>query len=1171
MTGSEEFANIIYFLKRQMRGYLKATGWVFKLQAETTTVGRHRDCDLCLLNEGVEEHHARIVWSKSERCFVLSDLNTSHGTYVNDCCIHNAAVRLTPGDELSFGCGGSIYQLAIDSPPMLRPPPIHNRTASQNSHQLIEEPPLTSYPSSPFSQLPLLPGSPSVPIAWVSRGSSITPRPPDRQRAATVGAKWTGQSNLSKQHVTSSRIWTGPIGRGPIQRTDAMASQSSQALQHLLQEKEERLLRQEDQVRRLVVFESESQRKDGVIAGLRDEVSALRHQLTMSQQTDHDIKHRLLNMERDINDKREQIELVKEQMIELQKCSSEVIRQSVTERDLKISNIRGQMERLKRENRNSTGLITSLQRDLASREKQALKLASEVDRLRQEIRRKDIQLGSTATKISTMSKKHQEELLNHANEAMTLKKSIEKLEDTLREKQRLLEHQTTEKDLLYNRLKMKFEEQASMLAEYETQRHSQQERSKAELELVQAQVKHFRDQLLLMLSPESSDSTSCAALSDQQVLQQLAEFLGEKERLKNKLEESERGLLEALAEHKMAAEDSEKLKSRLETCQELCSADALKKAMTSLQEESVSPALAWVQASVLSIMATHLMLLQSATQALLKSGIDVSHTTEGVLNGITTMVNEHQRNKVELQHLKVHLENLQEREANSTELQVHLRITREELEQHKKQMVVKQHDLEKELEEKKGELEEMKGELEEKKGELETVRQAQTTLQQEVQTQEASWHAMLEETGRREEKWQSEVQKALERGSEEERERYRVREVEYREQVRQHAHTIVALEKSLVQSTRTAQELKQERDTLIGQLRALELKSRTSVRSPSPLEARALQAPQASEANTTSRADLAQSQLEMHSQGDIIEALSRDLASANSRITDLTGELSEKQKMELEQLKALVVDQRVQLSMLTQKLMLMSQLIEQKGEELQKVRDELRLCQVDLEKRLTAEREMKDKRANPRQPDITPQTKNGWPHPGEFRGETLDHSSRLDLSDALDLSERTYLDLARALCKALELSEGQLEGCMPLQHLSQEERARLGSLRHTDLDLLLSRVALQQSHAERLENLLQQEHREMTALRESQAADQEHQARLDILKNKLEAESQESSLLHKALLHTQNSKAVKNHKAVSVKRVQKKSGQKTSTDSSICTEANDKVHFNCERWNLRPV
>ncbi|XP_041726284.2 forkhead-associated domain-containing protein 1 isoform X2 [Coregonus clupeaformis] len=1231
-----------------MRGYLKTTGWVFKLQAETTTVGTHRDCDLCLQNGGVEEHHAIIEWSKSEPCFVLSDLNSAHGTYVNDCRIHNAAVRLTPGDELHFGYGGSTYQLAVESPSMLPCPPMNNRTACQKSLQLKEEPPLAPSPSSPSSQLPLLPGNTSVPVAWVWGGSSVTPHPPSRARPASAGAKRTGQSNPSEQQGTTScrpGSWTGHTGSGPPQRTGAMASQSSQTMQHLLQEKEERLLRLGDENSRLAVFESESQRKDRVIAGLRDETSALRHQLTQSQQTDQEIKHRLLSLERDINDKREQIERLKEQMVELQRGSSEVFRHTVTERDLKMSNLRGQMERLKRESSTASGLVRSLQRDLSSREKQALKLASEVDRLRQDIRHKDIQLGATATKFSKIIKKHQEELLNHEHEVITLKKNNERLEVTLRDKQRLLEHQTTERDSLKNRLEKKIGEQASMLAESEAERHTQQEKSKAELELVQAQIEHLRDQLLMMLPTEPSDSISHDALSDQQVLEQVAELLGERESLMSKVEELEGQLKEVRTEQERAAEDTERLKSRLETCQEACSANALEKSMTSLQEESVSPALAWVQASVLSIMATQLPLLHSATQALLEAGIDASHPTEGVLSGIRTLVNEHQGYKVELQRLKVDLEELQERDAKSRELQEILSITREELVQQRQQMTVAQH-----------EEEARQKELEELNGELEALRQAQTTLQQEAQTQEAECCTRLEEAGRREEEWQDKVKEALEKGAEEERERYGVWEAEYREQVRQHAHTIVALEQRWVQSRQRAQEVEEEREVLIGQLRALEgsLESSRPVRSTSPLETQTKQAPEVAALEgiiTSLRADLAQSQLETCSQGDLIVALSHDLAAANARITDMTGELSEQQKLELEQLKALVVDQRVQLSTLTQKLMLMSQLVEQKGEELEKVRDELRLCQVDLEKRLRAKREMKEQRTNPEQTQpvhysvvtcIPPHTKDmatvtapgelakqgskcrgyrheeviqhqrealsemrarigaleqtwplkcftqqgapkkqagneagklstqksavsGWPLPGALGEETLERTARLDLSDALDLSERTYLDLARALCEALELSEGQLQGCVSLQHLPQEERASLYSLRHADLELLRSRMALQHSQAQRRESLLQQQHREMTTLRESQAEGQQLQASLDTLRAELETESQESSLLREALRRTQsrleqeidlNTRAVKSRKAVSVERIQRRSG-KTASHSCVRTEAGD--------------
>lgn len=66
-------------------------------------------------NSGVDECHATIDWCEVDRCYLIRDLNSAHGTYVNDCRIHNATVRLSPGDQLHFGYGGSTYELCIDS------------------------------------------------------------------------------------------------------------------------------------------------------------------------------------------------------------------------------------------------------------------------------------------------------------------------------------------------------------------------------------------------------------------------------------------------------------------------------------------------------------------------------------------------------------------------------------------------------------------------------------------------------------------------------------------------------------------------------------------------------------------------------------------------------------------------------------------------------------------------------------------------------------------------------------------------------------------------------------------------------------------------------------------------------------------------------------------------
>lgn len=60
---------------------------------------------LLLQCSNVERQHAVIEYDESESCFVVQDLNSAHGTYVNECRVQNAAVKLAPGDVIRFGYG----------------------------------------------------------------------------------------------------------------------------------------------------------------------------------------------------------------------------------------------------------------------------------------------------------------------------------------------------------------------------------------------------------------------------------------------------------------------------------------------------------------------------------------------------------------------------------------------------------------------------------------------------------------------------------------------------------------------------------------------------------------------------------------------------------------------------------------------------------------------------------------------------------------------------------------------------------------------------------------------------------------------------------------------------------------------------------------------------------
>lgn len=71
----------------------------------------------CIQSAEVDSQHAVIDYSETDGYFVLQDLNSSRGTFVNDCRVHNAAVRLASGDTIRFGISGPVYTFLTDTAP----------------------------------------------------------------------------------------------------------------------------------------------------------------------------------------------------------------------------------------------------------------------------------------------------------------------------------------------------------------------------------------------------------------------------------------------------------------------------------------------------------------------------------------------------------------------------------------------------------------------------------------------------------------------------------------------------------------------------------------------------------------------------------------------------------------------------------------------------------------------------------------------------------------------------------------------------------------------------------------------------------------------------------------------------------------------------------------------
>lgn len=92
---------------------------------------------------------------------------------------------------------------------------------------------------------------------------------------------------------------------------------------------------------------------------------------------------------------------------------------------------------------------------------------------------------------------------------------------------------------------------------------------------------------------------------------------------------------------------------------------------------------------------------------------------------------------------------------------------------------------------------------------------------------------------------------------------------------------------------------------------------------------------------TFPRREAAQAKKEAESQGDVVQALRRDLAGAAARMSDMAGELSDKQKQKLEQYEERIRDQDSELEGQRKQLMQLSALVDEQQKEINSREDKL--------------------------------------------------------------------------------------------------------------------------------------------------------------------------------------------------------------------------------------
>ncbi|TKC35916.1 hypothetical protein EI555_020736, partial [Monodon monoceros] len=361
----------------------------------------------------IDNHHALIEYNEAESSFVLQDFNSRNGTFVNECHIQNVAVKLLPGDILRFGSGGLTYELVIENPASV------------------------SFPWRPVS------ASGKMFSFVVDRAA---------HRVPIIKQVWTNAMELSEQSVAEEIPGAG-FSREIFVDQDLA--------QH---DKDEIILLLGKEVSRLSDFELESKYKDTVIASLHNEVANLSQKLletAASRQKERVIPPKFQVPHEEDDAQQREIQSLKDQISALQQGYSQVLCQTLSERNLEITSLKNEAENLRRETAITSEMVSSLQRDVLVKDDQVQQLKQEVKQLKSENKEKDHQLQALSSRCSVLKEELQKEDAQNEHweaqekELKLCKTQIHDMEKEMKKLREELKRSSTEQSLISKTLREK--------------------------------------------------------------------------------------------------------------------------------------------------------------------------------------------------------------------------------------------------------------------------------------------------------------------------------------------------------------------------------------------------------------------------------------------------------------------------------------------------------------------------------------------------------------------------------------------------------------------------------------------------------------------------------------------------------------------------------------------
>ncbi|KAM4885973.1 LOW QUALITY PROTEIN: forkhead-associated domain-containing protein 1 [Sylvia borin] len=946
-----------------MRAFLKGSEGYFQLKSDTTTIGSHRGADIVLQSAGVAERHAALEFSASDNSFILHDFNSPHGTFVNSCQVQNAAVRVRPGDILSFGTAGASFQLVLDGAAQMSCPPLKRRVGWCGQLQVVAEPKAQT-PASPLC-LPSLQWQ--LPPGSLGRGA---PRAPSPAPHLVLPRRPASARDSSTASVTSLHSFSRTSAVRPVSASfssgDGVGGALSTHRVDLLQEKQgEKLL--EKEMGHLSGLETELKGKDVVIRDLQEEIATMAKKLAQAAvRNEADLTQKLLSFKRELGAQTEEIKALREQISDLQKGSNQVFSHSLHERDLEIGKLRRESEKLKRDQALTAGLVSNMQRELLQKEQKIQQLQQETEKLNKENREKDNQLAVVSAKCSRT--KEETKCVFGEQELISCRNRIEELEQDLQGLQREIQkHESVQKQLAE---KAKVEEElkaaCSQQAEQLREMGHRERLLRSDLQRAGEQLESFKSRLMQVCSPSAAGSTG-KSVTEQQVIEKVRQISDENQQSHEREKSLQKELSSRLAKEEEVSAGIEVFKNSLQKLQAClrspCSSASLRGELGQLEVLCLHPSVSAIRTAVVDMARGPLAWLEGAEQLLDSAGMDLHTSGKGLLAALRSFSEKSQEMAQRNQMLQEQLEKLQELQAEL--LQEHtkeLEAKHEQDLQIKIQQIILEKDKEskeilesavteekdkckksaeegqkkiQELEShlrslaeataKKAEEQELtEGKLREALHELKKITAQEVVLQQQVLQQDQQLRAVQEENELQRQKLQEEV-------------------AGYREQSKQHSLTILALEDRLLEATQQQKVLEEEKAALVEQMEGLQCDAH---RSASGAWLEICPAMESHVCLGKLQEELAVAQGTLLEKRAVISRLSRELSETRARMSDMRGELSEEQKVELEHSQRQLKHREREVNQLREKLSEMSSLVEEKDRALKAAAEELSQAQT---------------------------------------------------------------------------------------------------------------------------------------------------------------------------------------------------------------------------------